>query len=160
MCSAIFEDYLQELCQHCHDEGYTKVVFVMNNACYHCREKVPLYKVRTKHDLPVVSADEETGAGIEEALGEGGDDQWADEALAAEPEPAKRRTLSNLGHHELVERLAHFVFERGLVPVWSGSDNCDEHWANLVRHSHDVSDAYIERGRIYIGPPREGGSER
>ncbi|KAG0029416.1 hypothetical protein BGZ83_004907, partial [Gryganskiella cystojenkinii] len=183
------------------------------------------------NDPPVVSAEEGTETRTEEAVEEDGDDQWADEALTAEPEPTKRRTLSNLRHHELVERLAHFdldvntlkgksraelyamakedryrfplaseaiVHSYGYKILWlppyhpdlnpieqawgltkndvatvndgsdfklvgdyilNGFDNCDEHWANLVRHSNDVADAYIERDRIYIGPPREGGSE-
>lgn len=113
MCSAIFEDYLQELCQHCHDAGFAKVVFVMDNASYHRRENVPPYNMRMRNDAPAVHMEQEgvepvVEPVIECAEGEDDDAEWVDEALVATPEPAIRRTLCRLRKHELIERLLHF----------------------------------------------------
>ncbi|KAF9272541.1 hypothetical protein BGZ74_005208, partial [Mortierella antarctica] len=33
----IFKDYMKDLCQHCQNMGYAKVVFCMDNAAYHHR---------------------------------------------------------------------------------------------------------------------------
>jgi len=35
MNADIFKDYMKDLCKHCQNMGYAKVVFCMDNAAYH-----------------------------------------------------------------------------------------------------------------------------